>query len=50
MTRDGGTRPHFGVDYSGEVGDPVSAMYEGDVIKVGLGRVMVQMLSEHKSL
>lgn len=37
-TRDGGTRPHFGIDYSGEVGDPVYAMYEGDVIKVGLGK------------
>ena len=34
-TRNGGKRPHFGVDYKGEVGDDVYAMYDGDVIRVG---------------
>jgi hypothetical protein len=35
MTRSGGTTAHYGVDYSGEVGDPVFAMYDGKVTKVG---------------
>ena len=34
-TRDGGTRPHFGVDFKGDIGDPVIAMYDGKVIQVG---------------
>jgi murein DD-endopeptidase MepM/ murein hydrolase activator NlpD len=35
MTRNGGSKPHFGVDYAGEVGDNVYSMYDGLVIKVG---------------
>ncbi|HBY20941.1 MAG TPA: hypothetical protein DEG71_08025, partial [Clostridiales bacterium] len=34
-TRDGGHRPHFGVDYVGKEGDDVFAMYKGNVIRVG---------------
>jgi len=30
----GDLKPHFGVDYSGEVGDDVYAMYDGTVVKV----------------
>lgn len=35
MTRDGGSRGHFGVDYAGNEGDAVSAMYDGKVTQVG---------------
>ena len=34
-TRNAGTKPHFGVDYAGEVGDNIYAMYDGEVIKIG---------------
>jgi hypothetical protein len=33
-TRNGGTKAHFGVDYAGEIGDDVYAMYRGEVTKV----------------
>jgi murein DD-endopeptidase MepM/ murein hydrolase activator NlpD len=35
MTRNRGTTAHYGVDYAGEGGDPVFAMYDGKVTKVG---------------
>jgi murein DD-endopeptidase MepM/ murein hydrolase activator NlpD len=35
MTRNGGTKPHYGVDYAGEVGDDITAMYDGTVTKIG---------------
>jgi murein DD-endopeptidase MepM/ murein hydrolase activator NlpD len=35
MVRNGGTRPHFGVDFSGKEGDNVFAMYDGKVIQIG---------------
>jgi len=41
MTRsyaNGDSKPHFGVDYGGEVGDKVTAMYDGQVTRVGLGK------------
>jgi len=41
MTRsyaNGDPKPHFGVDYGGEVGDKVNAMYDGQVTRVGLGK------------
>ncbi|HRS52083.1 MAG TPA: RHS repeat-associated core domain-containing protein [Candidatus Marinimicrobia bacterium] len=37
-TRDGGTRPHFGTDYVGDVDDNVYDMYDGTVTKIGLGK------------
>jgi RHS repeat-associated protein len=33
--RNGGTKDHFGFDFSGNVGDPVSAMYDGKVTQLG---------------
>lgn len=41
MTRkspNGGARPHRGVDYAGEVGDDVFAMYDGKVTLIGGGK------------
>ncbi|MEW6773492.1 MAG: RHS repeat-associated core domain-containing protein [Bacteroidota bacterium] len=35
MTRNGGTKAHYGVDYVGNEGDDVFAMYDGKVIKIG---------------
>jgi RHS repeat-associated protein len=35
MTRNGGTKAHYGVDYVGKEGDDVFAMYDGTVIKIG---------------
>lgn len=34
-TRNGGTKPHFGVDYVGKEGDKVFAMYDGKVTQIG---------------
>ncbi len=34
-TRNGGSRPHFGVDYAGQEGDDVYTMYDGTVTRVG---------------
>ncbi len=34
----GNPKPHFGIDYSGEVGDDVYAMYDGEVIRIGGSR------------
>ena len=33
--RNGGLKAHNGVDYAGEVGDDVSAMYDGKVTQIG---------------
>jgi len=45
----GDPKPHFGVDYAGEVGDDVYAMYDGIVGSVGpisgLGKNNVRVLS-----
>lgn len=38
MTRNGGMKAHCGIDYVGEVGDPVFAQYDGVVERVGLGK------------
>lgn len=35
MTRNGGAKAHYGVDYVGKEGDDVFAMYDGNVIKIG---------------
>ena len=35
MTRNGGTKAHYGVDYAGEVGDDITAMYDGTVTQIG---------------
>lgn len=35
MTRNGGKKAHYGVDYAGKVGDPVFAMYDGTVKRIG---------------
>jgi hypothetical protein len=35
MTRNGGRKAHYGVDYAGEIGDDVYAIYPGKVIKNG---------------
>jgi RHS repeat-associated protein len=35
MTRNNGTKPHYGVDYAGEVGDDITAMYDGKVTRIG---------------
>ncbi|MDO9353897.1 MAG: M23 family metallopeptidase, partial [Solirubrobacteraceae bacterium] len=34
-TRNGGTKPHFGIDYVGNEGDDVFAMYDGKVTQIG---------------
>ncbi len=34
-TRNGGKKQHFGIDYKGEVGDDVYAMYDGKVSQIG---------------
>jgi len=33
-TRNGGAKPHYGVDYAGEVGDEVYSMYDGKVTRL----------------
>jgi murein DD-endopeptidase MepM/ murein hydrolase activator NlpD len=35
MTRNEGTKPHYGIDYVGKEGDSVFAMYDGKVTKIG---------------
>lgn len=35
MTRNGGTKAHYGVDYAGNEGDNVFAMYDGRVTRLG---------------
>jgi len=37
-TRNGGKSSHYGVDYGGEVGDPVFAMYDGEVTYNGYSK------------
>lgn len=33
--RNGGKKAHYGIDYKGEIGDDVYAMYDGKVIQIG---------------
>ena len=35
FTRNGGKKAHFGIDFAGDVGDEVYAMYDGKVIRIG---------------
>ena len=49
LTRNKGTKPHFGIDFEGNVGDEVYAMYDGKVIRIGskttLGKYNVRISS-----
>jgi RHS repeat-associated protein len=35
LTRNGGTKPHYGVDYAGKEGDKIFGMYDGTVTRIG---------------